>query len=264
MSYNNLGLLTTIKNDATNGLIWQGDELNSKGLYTKYTLGNSIQSTRTFNNFGQLNSEVAGNVFNHSYDFNIYNGNLNSLNDNIKGLKETYTYDGLDRLKSSTVGDAFGPILTPLTLTYDLAGNITNKSDVGDFKYLTTKPNAVQFVKNPNNIISQIQQDITYTAFEKASIIIEGDEQATITYGPNQERVKTDFSNTLLGTSSVRYYVGDYEKEVKTGMTREVHYINAPSGLVAMYVIENGVANTYFTYNDHLGSLKPLQTPMVM
>lgn len=258
MSYNNLGLLTTIKNDATNGLIWQGDELNSKGLYTKYTLGNSIQSTRTFDNFGQINSEVAGNVFDHNYDFNIYNGNLNSLNDNIKGLKETYTYDGLDRLKSSTVGDAFGPLLTPLTLTYDLAGNITNKSDVGDFKYLSTKPNAVQFVKNPNNIISQIQQDITYTAFEKASVIIEGDEQATITYGPNQERVKTDFSNSLLGTSSTRYYLNDYEKEVKTGMTREMHYINAPSGLVAMHVIENGVANTYFTYNDHLGTPKTI------
>lgn len=257
MEYNNLGYPTTIKNSATNNLIWQADEINNFGDYNKFTLGNNIQTTNTYNNFGMLTNTSSGNKFDHTYNFNIRSGNLISLKDNLKNLIENHQYDNLDRLTNSTVTDLFTTTNLPaLTLTFDPNGNITNKSDVGDYKYLGTKPNAVQFVKNPNNIISQVQQDITYTAFEKAVNIIEGDEQAVITYGPSQERVKTDFSNQVLGTSSTRYYLNNYDKEVKTGMTREVHYINAPTGLVAMHVIENGVANTYFTYCDHLGTPK--------
>lgn len=259
MEYNNLGYPTTIKNNTTNNLIWQADEINNFGDYNKFTLGNNIQTTNTYNNFGMLTNTSSGNKFDHTYNFNITNGNLISLKDNLKNLIENHQYDNLDRLTNSTVTDLFTTTNLPsLTLTFDPNGNITNKSDVGDYKYLGTKPNAVQFVKNPNNIISQVQQEITYTAFEKAVNIIEGDEQAVITYGPTQERVKTDFSNQVLGTSSTRYYLSNYDKEVKTGMTREVHYINAPTGLVAMHVIENGVANTYFTYCDHLGTPKVL------
>lgn len=259
MAYNNLGYPTTIKNDATNNLIWQADEINSFGAYNKYTLGNNIQTIDTYNNFGMLQNSTAGNVFNLSYDFNITNGNLNSLTDNIKNLQETHTYDNLDRLTNSVVmNNNTLQLGAPLTITYDAKGNITSKSDIGNYKYFSNKPNAVQKVENIGGLISTTPQNISYTAFEKALTIVEGPEQATISYGPDQERVKTDFMNINTGVSSTRYYLGDYEKEVKTGMTREVHYINAPTGLVAMHVIENGLANTYFTYNDHLGTPKTI------
>ncbi|MES2512661.1 MAG: RHS repeat-associated core domain-containing protein [Bacteroidota bacterium] len=255
MAYDNLGYPTTVKNDATNGLIWQADELNSFGQYTKHTLGNGIQTLSGYNTFGLPLSTVASSAYNVSYNFNNATGNLTSFTDNLKGFIEAHTYDNLDRLKTTTFSDGFW-IIPTLTQDYDPNGNITNKSDIGDYKYGGPKPNAVLKVKNDAALISTTQQDITYSAFEKALNIIEGDEQAVITYGPDQERVKTDFANTVLGTSSARYYLGDYEKEVKTGMIREVHYINTPSGLSGMYVIENGVGTMYYTYSDHLGTIQ--------
>jgi RHS repeat-associated protein len=255
--YNTIGFLTLIKNANNNTLLWRADEQNCFGL-NKYTLGNGIQTSKTHTNFGNLTNVVSGNIFNHSYNFNVLNGNLNSLTDNIKSLKETFLYDGLDRLTSSTVGDLFAPTQPALTLTYGNNGNITNKSDVGDYKYLAPKPNAVQFVKNPNNIISQITQDITYNGFDKPTVIIEGNESATVIYNSSQDRVKVDYTNTSTNQTYSRYYLSDYETEVKNGITRQIHYINSPSGLVAMHVIENGIANTYYVYGDHLGSLKTI------
>ncbi len=257
MAYDNLGYPTTIRNNSNNNLIWQADEINNFGTHNKYTLGNGIQTINTYNNFGLLNRSEAGSVFDHEYNFDIPTGNLMWLKDNVKDLQETHQYDGFDRLTNSMVTNLTGMFNLPaLALTYDPNGNIKSKSDLGQYKYLTPKINAVTKVQNLSGVISTLQQDITYTAFEKAETIIEGSAQAVITYGPTQERVKTDF--TTSGVASTRYYLSNYEKEVTAGMTREVHYINAPSGLAAMHVIENGVANTYFTYSDHLGTPKTI------
>lgn len=257
--YNNNGYLSQIKNHQNNSLIWSADEIDNFGNVNKYTLGNGIQSQNSFNSFGYLTNMQAGNVLNDEYDFNIYSGNLNKITDQIKSLREEYNYDNLDRLTQSVVTDLFTQTsLPPLTLNYSQNGNIANKSDVGDYKYLMPKPNAVQFVKNPNNVISQIQQDITYTAFEKAHSIIEGDNQAIITYGPTQERVKTDILNTVTQASSSRFYLSNYEKETDGTNTREINYISTPTGLNAIHVKENNTENTYYVYTNHLGTLKTI------
>jgi RHS repeat-associated protein len=42
------------------------------------------------------------------------------------------------------------------------------------------------------------------------------------------------------------------------GTTREYHYISGPSGLIAVYIIENGNGSLYYTVTDHLGSIVQL------
>lgn len=261
MTYNGIGLPQQVRNNATGAVLWQLDDIDQFGNINKFTLGNGVQTVRSYNSFGVLINETAGSLFDHSYDFDITNGNLNYLSDNLKNLREDYTYDGLDRLLSSTVTDLLTSttVGTPMVLKYEPNGNISEKTDIGKYKYLVgAKPNAVGSVENSSNVISAVKQDITYTAFEKAENIVEGDETAVITYGPDQQRVKTDFFNTATSVSSTRLYLDNYEESSEQGNLTQVHYLNSPVGCIGMYVIENGVGSMYFTYSDHLGTPKTI------
>lgn len=260
MEYNTIGYPKKIKNSTSGQLLWEANEIGDFGNYTKYTLGNGIQTNNTYNSFGVLQNTSAGTVFDHTYNFNVQNGNLNYLKDNVKNLTENFLYDNLDRLTQSRVTDNFTSLsLAPLNLTYDAQGNIKSKTDIGNYKYHTTKTNAVIAVQNSSSLISSVTQDVNYTSFEKVETIIEGDNQAIFTYGANQERVKADYINTALGTTKTRYYVGYYEKETDGTNTRETHYVTAHSGLVGMYVKETGQPDKmYYAYTDHLGTPKTI------
>ncbi|RYM35525.1 hypothetical protein ERX46_00620 [Brumimicrobium glaciale] len=72
-------------------------------------------------------------------------------------------------------------------------GNITDKTDAGDYGYHPTKLNAVTDVTNNNQNISLLTQDITYNAFNKAANITEGDYTLQFQYGHDKQRRKTTF-----------------------------------------------------------------------
>ena len=53
--------------------------------------------------------------------------------------------------------------------------------------------------------------------------------------------------------------MGDYELHIAAdGTIKEIHYIAAPTGLVAVMVRQNGTNMLYYTCTDHLGSLTVL------
>jgi hypothetical protein len=57
-------------------------------------------------------------------------------------------------------------------------------------------------------------------------------------------------------TTLTRYYLGDYEEEIKPdGTTRKIHYISAGNGLSAIYVQNNGADSLYYCYTDYQGNL---------
>ena len=97
-------------------------------------------------------------------------------------------------------------------------------------------------------------QDITYTEFSKASEIIENQYELDITYGIDNQRLKSVLRNNgnIIKT---KYYSAGYEKEITAGGTRELHYVNCPYGLVAVLIKQGGTTTTYFTETDHLGSI---------
>ncbi len=102
------------------------------------------------------------------------------------------------------------------------------------------------------------RQDITYNSFNKTSAIIEETNEVLISYGPDQERTKMEVKVNGQ-TTSTKYYLNEFEKEVlPNGNTREVNYVNAPYGLCAMFVNDNGSKNLYYVYTDHLGSINTL------
>jgi RHS repeat-associated protein len=140
-------------------------------------------------------------------------------------------------------------------ITYITDGTVAQKSDAGLYSdYWINHPDAIHNIYNPVNTISQDQQDISYTAFNKIKIITEGDFSINIKYGTDQQRRKAKLRNqgNLVST---KFYFPGYEKEISGTNTREIYYINAPSGLCALYVVENGMGTMYYVYKDHLGSI---------
>jgi RHS repeat-associated protein len=152
-----------------------------------------------------------------------------------------------------------------LALSYDgnsgaSLGNITSKTDAGNYTYNNQKINAVAYVTNPAgsrtppDVISQDQQDITYTAFQKTATVAENNYLLTYTYGSDYQRIKSVLQQNG-GVIETKYYLGDYEKQIKNGITRELHYIHAGNGVCAIIVNEGGAINMYYTYTDYLGSI---------
>jgi RHS repeat-associated protein len=112
---------------------------------------------------------------------------------------------------------------------------------------------AITAINNPSSSISTLQQDILYTAFNKAKSITEGTYAATISYGFDQQRRKMVVTNSG-STVVTKYYVGDYEKIITGTVIRELHYLG--DAIFVRYT--NGGApmdSMYYIHADHLGSI---------
>jgi hypothetical protein len=200
-------------------------------------------------------SKITTGIGEQSFNFDPNTGNLTTRSfkktNNPATVSETFTYDNMNRLYTYQVS---GQSLN--TVNYSNNGNITSKPDAGSYTYDGIKLNAVTSVTNPTGIISTTAQDITYTGFNKASLITEGTGtyETQITYGTDNQRIKSVLKNNG-NVIKTKYFTPGYEKEVTAGGTRELHYINSPYGLVAILIKQGGNTNTYFTEADHLGSI---------
>ncbi|VVM28123.1 hypothetical protein BSPWISOXPB_1281 [uncultured Gammaproteobacteria bacterium] len=75
-------------------------------------------------------------IRNLEYEYDLMD-NVTQRQNHISGLSEGFTYDALDRLtQSSTTGKIDDVDYSyAVSYQYDINGNITNKSDVGDYSY---------------------------------------------------------------------------------------------------------------------------------
>src|SRR5205823_356851 len=78
--------LSKIKNGTL--IIWKADEATPLGLYSKFTLGNNIQTQITYDNFGLPQHYFASGKQDLQLDFDIASGNLNQRYDALKNLTE--------------------------------------------------------------------------------------------------------------------------------------------------------------------------------
>ncbi len=250
-AYDANGYLNTLKNGTNTVTLFTNGGMNGLNQYTSYTLGNSKTSTNSYY-FGTPTRYLATGLQDLNLTWNYQNGNLTTRNDAIKGKTETFTYDNLDRLLTSTVTG-----LTAMAMTYAANGNISSKSDVGNYTYGISKINAVTGISNLSATIPLLTQSVTYTPYFQPATITENAHVQTYTYGYDQQRIKGELkqSGTTLHT---RYYFGSYEKEIVGSTTRHLHYINAGQGLVAIVVRENGTDTYNYVYTDHLGSILTL------
>lgn len=167
-------------------------------------------------------------------------------------LQEKFSYDNFNQLQSAT-----GP--TSFSITYGADGNINQKTGVGDYTYIANK-HAIENLKNypVPEPVSTHKQDITYTAFNKASQITEGDYEYNIAYAADDERFKTELLNTQTNTTEqIKYYAGDYEefRDASNNVMRRLHYINSPYGLVAVVEKTGTNYDVRYVMTDYIGSI---------
>src|SRR5690606_25420273 len=121
--YNGQGYLTHLHNNATNALYYQVTAMDARGNVTGETHGNALTTSRVYQaSTGYLQSVSTGNSpinnrQNLSFTFDNI-GNLTGRTDTIKAFTETFTYDTLNRLTTTSANFGNGQLQTT-ALSYD-------------------------------------------------------------------------------------------------------------------------------------------------
>jgi RHS repeat-associated protein len=253
------------------------------GTVTTTQLGGTLTATQTHNAQGLLTglkTQKGSTVLhNMGYAFNGATGNLTSRS-GMTGQTETFLYDGVDRLTTVQQGGT-----TVMNIDYSSDGNIHSKTGLGKYSYgiqtvylragnaiiddiidgpyyLNTRPHAVTFVENTDDLIPYGDQSISYTAFNKVSAISEtvgADSYGLdILYGTDQQRWKSSLKKNNALTRTI-LYADDYEAITENGITRHLYYLGGNNGLAAIYVKQSGQTDQiYYVCTDHLGSIVKL------
>ncbi len=255
--YNLYGHLTEVK-ERGGASVWKAEGVNVFGQLTQTRKGNKVTKF-AYDEKHRPFTIVAEGIIEQQYDF-ADNGNLSRRRCAVYGQYESFDYDSHNQLVGGEVYDWDHILGTRLyyDLEYDKRGNITSKSDIGyEMVYdHSTKTNALTGIKGNPSLISDDDQVLTYTNFNKVHTLTEGDKSLALTYGVDHQRRLGEFKT---GSGSFkRYYLGDYEEDHRSGKTKKVHYISGGDGLAAIYIEENGSSKLYYAYTDYLGSLTAL------
>lgn len=244
------GYLMEVKKSSGGGYIWSADEGNAMGQLTKYSLGNGLTTTKTFDQYHQPHTIVTGDVQDLEFLFEAKSGNLQWRKDHIHNLTESFDYDGLDQLTE---------IVGPNTGVNEIAyhqGKITSKDDVGNYNYNNAN-NQVSEINDNLGSIPEFIQVVEYTAFNKISHISEDVYTSDFIYGPDQERKVMSVEAEESFYYSRIYVGGDYEIEDHSIKgRRRLHFISGGDGVVAIYVMDdNDEGQLYYLHKDYLGSI---------
>jgi RHS repeat-associated protein len=242
--------------------LWSCTDVNALGQVTAYSQG-TYSTTKVFDDYGRLTRSTTNNsVMDMEYDYTDA-GNMEYRKDLLTNQKEVFSYDNLNRLTDIEYYLSATHIpAEDFALTYDNGGNITSNSDIGttmSYGSGNAGPHALTSIEHPLSLYEPPTQSITYTGFDKVSVIEDTDDSNVATklefsYGLGNQRIKTVQSIDDV-VEKTKYFHGDYEEETIGTNTKKYHYISSPTGLTAIFV-EEGTTNTmYHVATDHLGSI---------
>ena len=237
--------------------VWQLSSMDEYGRITQATIGSNTCSW-SFDSNKMLSQIYSSGVMDYDYSFNVNTGNLNSRENDLKNLDESFGYDNttLNELVSVT-----GP--PNITCTYTSSGNISYKSDAGTFAYnhSSGNPFAVSGITNAQNI-SSTTQDIDYYSFEKVKKITEGTKTADFWYNADHQRIKMELKTSGSTTKTKYYFGGSCEREVVGSTTTQYIWIggDAYTAVAIAKKIGTGSWTVYNIFRDHLGTITHLKT----
>lgn len=250
-SYSN-GHLSEVKLNGTTSILKLNKE-NSFGLPTEIISG-GITRQYTYSEYGYPASRSVNRIGrliqNHSYTFDSSTSNLSSRTDGNRNITENFSYDHLNRL-SSYDGES---------VSYDIKGNITNRSDIGAFSYtIASKPYAISKIEPTGTAIPERNQKIDYTSFGRPKSIVENDYKALISYNGDYDRIKMVISkdqNDVL----TRYYLGScYEIDNDgTSSLEKLYLFGGYYDSPAVLVNDGSQSILLFIIRDYLGSITHL------
>ena len=271
--YNTLGFANQLSDDATSQAYWTANAMDAEGHLTQTTAGNGLITNRTFEaTTGRLSGLTTGSgagtaVQNLGYTYDRL-GNPLSRSDANTNLSETFTYDTLNRLVSSTVNLTPTPLAK--TFTYSAIGNMLTKSDVGTYNYPAAGqalPHAVSSITNGlisttftydlnGNQTSGLNRTIAWTSYNKPASITQGTRTISFVDDTEHQRFK---QVTPEGTT---LYIGGFGvlAEVTnpgTASQKWTDYLSVGNAKVGMRTLQvaSGTLTTRYFHTDHLGSI---------
>lgn len=236
-------------------IVWSLSSENDFGMATAISSG-GITREYGFTAFGMpaYRRMDGGELQDFTYSFDIATGNLLSRTDGVNGQTETFSYDGLNRLVTAG-GRRIG---------YDNRGNILSMDGVGSMTYGSAgHPYRITMLTpEGNGLVPGRRQSVSYTCYNRPSVLTEGGRSAAFTYNGDGDRVKMYVAD---GTAQVlsRYYIGGrYEYDLTAAGNRERLYLGGDAYSAPMvYQRENGGSWTAYNIGrDYLGSVTHVAT----
>ncbi|UAB73126.1 VCBS repeat-containing protein [Vibrio sp. SCSIO 43132] len=257
-------------------IYWQRRETDAYGHTLSETLGNGLVNTYyhsastgkpmmiTTHKTGQVLShrykEITGkqNAFVGSsdatrwleYQYDDHN-NVTQRYDQSLGIRDFYTYDGLDRVKTNNIvfdnGSSQANVTKNSAFSYDSIGNILSKTGVsGTYEYssigagahavtkangLTYQYDAVGNMVSAKRSNSTTERTLSWTAFNKPSEITRNGKTVSFSYDANHNRYKK-----VSGSQTTVYIDKTYERvtDVATGEVQHQHFVYAEGKLIAL------------------------------
>lgn len=257
--YNENNYLTKIIDDVDNTVYYELEEVNAIGLKTKELYGNGVQTINTFDDERRFlldKKAVSQNttIQHLSYEYDNLQ-NLQKRTNWYRGITESFTYDGLNRLTSYII-----PEVDSTYVEYDLIGNITYKSDVGRYYYgeRGAGPHQVSSIEGDEFLcIPSALTEFRYTSFNKVDSLWNDSLLISLKYGHNRQRVLQHiFKNDSLLSKKI-YVSGNLEISFdSSGLEQRIYYIRAGGEVIAVKNVEESTSKIHYWHKDHLGSLQ--------
>jgi len=275
--------------DADAGMVtwWRATARDAAGRLSAHRLGNGLVDLRDYDPAnGHLNTIQTGfgygSLVRHlEYEYDALD-NVTTRYDDTQNVREEFGYDRLNRLTSARVaGYAVGVNYDDtVTYAYDALGNMTYKSDVGDYLYgdgakgnlANAGPHAVSrtgitddYAYDENGSITQTNgRNITWTSFNKPHSFDKAGTVVKFFYGPGRSRFKKTVGGDF-GVDKTTLYIGKgYERiEDSAGLVTHKYFIHTEDGLTAIHVkhedaggqVDSALDETRYLHRDALGSI---------
>lgn len=256
--YYSNGHLSEVKLNGT-ASIFKLNKENSLGQPTEVATG-KIKRKYDYTPYGMQSGQSAMDTVsltgyqNISYNYDVQTSNLLSRTDSLRNFTESFGYDNMNRLIS--YGDE--------TATYDIKGNITEKSDIGSFNYdITSRPYALSEATPASDAIPNSIQEVIYTSFNQPMDIMEGIYTTDFDYNSNHDRIKMRVLGSQNTPMLTRHYLGGcYEYDQTPSIAKEKLYLmggyyNAPAVLIK----QGDSIAVYNILRDHLASITHVIDP---
>lgn len=273
-----------------------GNNLDVRGNLTNQLWGNGVVTQTGFDpKSGRISSIKSGRLSTTNQPATLFGdiqalsyendslGNLesrtskrtNAAGTSIENVKESFTYDRVNRLKTSITSELFA---RTKSYDYDDLGNLTNRTstlgssaandDVGALAYDQLRNAGIHAVTSSGSGLGRVEygydkygnmtqrgnETIAYDVFNKPISII-GTSNTTINYGADHER----FKETTDGVTTYTYAGGLYEEVVSNGVTTQKSYVDGV--VINSVVVSGGVAasnDTQYLHGDNLGSVEAI------
>lgn len=273
--FDSLGKVIQVTANRTKRPLWTLASRNASGQLTKEFLGNGASSERSYDSNTTLLTHIQtslqrpGDIQNLAF-VHDKNGNVTERSDRRRALVESFGYDDLNRLVHAQVAGR-----APLSVTYNALGNLTSRSDVGQYTYHATKPHALVAVSGSVN--RNFQYDAAGRQIGRTNGTVVYDSQGMVVRVSDGSIVLEFDLDPLGGRLEERSYSGSSLTERKFFVTdlfevleqgtscTERAYIRSPDGLIAVEKSEFALGSTAgvqrtieYLHGDHLGSVQAI------